>query len=77
VPTDPNVLYDLRPQILAAAILDPAEVAAASEAYFGVDPSKRSLRMIHANLDAAVVGFAVLDDSTKIEFKDAVDQFAL
>jgi type I restriction enzyme R subunit len=74
-PTDPNVLYDLRARIMAAAILDPAEVAAASEAYFGVDPAKRSLRMIHANLDPAVLRFAGLDDTTQIEFKDAVDQF--
>jgi type I restriction enzyme R subunit len=74
-PTDPNVLYDLRARILAAGVLDPAEVAAASEAYFGVDSAKRSLRMIHANLDPAVVRVDGLDDSTRIEFKDAVDQF--
>lgn len=74
-PTDPNVLYDLRARIWVVGLLDPAEVAAASEAYFGVDPFKRSLSVIHANLDPAVVRFAALDAAAQAEFKDAVDQF--
>jgi type I restriction enzyme R subunit len=74
-PTDVNVLYDLRSRILAMGILDPAEVAAAAEAYFGIDPAKRSLKLIHANLDPAVVRFDALDEGQQIEFKNAVDQF--
>jgi type I restriction enzyme R subunit len=74
-PTDPNVLYDLRARIWAVGLLDPAEIAAASEAYFGIDPAKRSLSVIHANLDPAVVRFAALDAAAQAEFKDAVDQF--
>jgi len=74
-PTDANVLYDLRARIWAVGILDPTEVAAASEAYFGIDPDKRSLSVIHANLDPAVVRFDAIDAVQQSEFKDAVDQF--
>lgn len=74
-PTDPNVLYDLKARIWAVGILAPGEVVAASEAYFGVDPVKRSLAVIHANLDPAVVRFAGLEPAVQAEFKDAVDQF--
>ncbi len=74
-PTDPNVLYDLRGRIMDAGILDPAEIVAAAEAYFGVMPEKRNLKVIHANLDPAVLRFGELDSDAQIEFKDAVDQF--
>lgn len=74
-PTDPNVLYDLRARILAAGILDPAEIAKAAEAYFGLDPGKRTLSVIHANLDPAVVRFGELATDAQTRFKDAVDQF--
>ncbi|MGH9155197.1 MAG: type I restriction enzyme subunit R domain-containing protein [Acidimicrobiales bacterium] len=74
-PTDANVLYDLRRRITDAGVLDPAEVAMASEAYFGIEPAKRNLRIIHANLDPAVVRIAELGDDATEAFKDAVDQF--
>ncbi len=74
-PTSPNVLYDLRARIMAAAILDPTEITKAAEAYFGVEPAKRNLKVIHANLDPAVMRFEALDDDMQAEFKDAVDQF--
>lgn len=74
-PTSPNVLYDLRGRIMAAGILDPTEITKAAEAYFGVEPAKRSLKVIHANLDPAVLRFEALDDDEQAEFKDAVDQF--
>jgi type I restriction enzyme R subunit len=74
-PTDANVLYDLRGRIMGAGILDPAEIVAAAEAYFGVEPEKRNLKVIHANLDPAVIRFAELDIDAQGEFKDAVDQF--
>ena len=59
-PTDANVLYDLRVRIMSAGILDPSEIAKAAEAYFGVDPYKRGLKVIHANLDPAVLRFNAL-----------------
>ncbi len=74
-PTSPNVLYDLRGRIMAAGILDPAEITKAAEAYFGVEPAKRNLKVIHANLDPAVLRFQELDADVQGEFKDAVDQF--
>jgi hypothetical protein len=52
--SDANVLYDLRARIMSAGILDPTDITNAAEAYFGVDPEKRSLEVIHANLDPAV-----------------------
>src|SRR5690606_22053441 len=70
-PTSPNVLYDLRGRILAVGILDPVEIAKAAEAYFGVEPAKRSLKVIHANLDPAVLRFEALADDDQGEFKDA------
>ncbi|HEX4901819.1 MAG TPA: type I restriction endonuclease, partial [Acidimicrobiales bacterium] len=60
-PTDVNVLYDLRSRITAVGILDPIEIAKAAEAYFGVSPEKRSLKVIHASLDPAVLRFRDLD----------------
>jgi type I restriction enzyme R subunit len=74
-PTDANVLYDLRRRIMDAGVLDPIEIARASEAYFGIEPAKRNLRIIHANLDPAVVRISGLDDDATVAFKDAVDQF--
>jgi type I restriction enzyme R subunit len=74
-PTNPNVLYDLRTRIWDSGILDPAEVAAASDAYFGADPSKRNLKDIYANLDPAVDRFEALAEGYQLTFKDAVDQF--
>lgn len=74
-PTDANVLYDLRARIMNAGILDPGEITKAAEAYFGVDPDKRSLKVIHANLDPAVLRFNELAEDAQDAFKDAVDQF--
>lgn len=74
-PTDANVLYDLRSRIMDAGILDRSEIARAAEAYFGIAPEKRDLKVIHASLDPAVLRFGNLDADTQVEFKDAVDQF--
>jgi type I restriction enzyme R subunit len=74
-PSDPNVLYDLRRRIDAVAILDPEEVRAASDAYFGTDPSKRALKLIYANVDPAVERFEALDESGQQELRDAAHHF--
>lgn len=74
-PTDPNVLYDLRNRILTVGILDDAEIVAASDAFFGVDPAKRSLKAIYANVDPAVERFNALDDDAQAELRDALDRF--
>lgn len=60
---------------MAAGILEPTEINKAAEAYFGVEPAKRNLKVIHANLDPAVLRFEALEDDLQAEFKDAVDQF--
>lgn len=60
---------------MAAGILDTTDIAKAAEAYFGVSPEKRNLKVIHANLDPAVLRFQGLDAEVQGEFKDAVDQF--
>jgi type I restriction enzyme R subunit len=74
-PTDANVLYDLRSRITAVGIVDPAEVTAASDAFFALDPDKRSLKVIYANVDPAVDRFCGLDDDDQAEFRDALDRF--
>lgn len=74
-PTDANVLYDLRVRIMSAGILNQVEIDKAAEAYFGVSPEKRSLRVIHANLDPAVLRFNELEADAQGAFKDAVDQY--
>lgn len=74
-PTNVNVLYDLRGRMLAIGILDDAEVQAASAAYFAVEPGKRSLKTIYANIDPAVLRYTGLTDDDKVEFRNALDQF--
>ncbi|MGH9022239.1 MAG: type I restriction endonuclease subunit R, partial [Acidimicrobiia bacterium] len=73
--TNPNVLYDLRGRIMGSGILDRAEISAAGEAFFGVDPDKRSLKAIYANVDPAVLRFGALDEGAQGELRDALDQF--
>ena len=51
------------------------EVTAASDAFFGLDPDKRSLKVIYANVDPAVDRFCALDDDAQAEFRDALDRF--
>ena len=74
-PTDPNILYDLRSRIMDTGILDETEIEAASDAFFGLDPTKRSLKAIYANVDPAVERFKALDEDTKAELRDALDRF--
>lgn len=45
------------------------------DAYFTVDPAKRSLKVIYANIDPTLVRFAELDRDAQDEFRDALDQF--
>jgi type I restriction enzyme R subunit len=74
-PTDTNILYDLRTRIMEVDILDDAEIVAASDAFFGVEPDKRSLKAIYAAVDPAVVRYKALDDDQQAEFNDALDRF--
>ncbi len=74
-PTDVNVLYDLAKRIKAVGILEVAEIIAASDAYFGIDPAKRSLNAIYAAVDPAVARFKDLDADDQAEFRDATDRF--
>jgi type I restriction enzyme R subunit len=74
-PTDSNILYDLRTRITDSGILDDAEIVAASDAFFGVDPDKRSLKAIYAAVDPVVDRFKALDDTQQAEFNDALDRF--
>ncbi len=74
-PTDSNVLYDLQARIRDVGILDTAEITAASDAFFGIDPEKRSLKAIYANVDPAVDRFKELDEEIQAEFRDALDRF--
>jgi type I restriction enzyme R subunit len=74
-PTDTNVLYDLKTRIMDVGILIAGEIVAASDAFFGIDPVKRSLKAIYANVDPAVERFKDLDDDAQAEFRDALDRF--
>lgn len=74
-PTNVNVLYDLRGRMLALGILKDEEIQAASDAYFAVDPAKRSLKSIYSNIDPALLRFAELDVNAQAEFWSALDQF--
>ncbi len=73
--TNVNVLYDLRGRMLTLAVLKDDEIQAASDAYFAVDPAKRSLKAIYSNIDPALLRFADLDDDGQAEFRSALDQF--
>jgi type I restriction enzyme R subunit len=73
--TNPNVLYDLQGRMMGVGILDLAEINAASDAFFGIDPDKRSLKALYANVDPAVERFKGLDDADEAEFRDASDRF--
>jgi type I restriction enzyme R subunit len=74
-PTDSNILYDLRTRIMDVGILDNDEIIAASDAFFAVDPDKRSLKAIYAAVDPAVARFKGLDTDAQAELRDALDRF--
>jgi type I restriction enzyme R subunit len=74
-PTNVNVLYDLRGRMIVIGVLKDDEITTASNAYFSIDPAKRSLKAIYASIDPAVIRFANLEEDSQAEFRDALDQF--
>ena len=72
-PTDPNVLYTMEHDLLAAGVLSSAEMAAAVAALLSEDPTQQSV--IYDNLTSAVGRFAQLDDEAADEFRATLNGY--
>jgi type I restriction enzyme R subunit len=67
IPTDPNILYNLRQRIMSAGILHTEEVRLAVEGILSATTKGSSA--LKANTDTAVVRWELLDDESKSDFK--------
>ena len=72
-PTEPNVLYRMEHDLMAAAVLSLVEMDAAVSALLSGDPALQSV--IYGNLDPAVGRFAALDDDAQEEFRGTLEHF--
>ncbi|WP_374457961.1 type I restriction endonuclease subunit R [Nocardioides sp.] len=72
-PTDPNVLYTMEHDLLAAGVLASGEMAAAVAALLSEDPAQQSV--IYANLLPAVGRFAQLDEDAAEAFRATLNHF--
>ncbi|KRE92927.1 restriction endonuclease subunit R [Nocardioides sp. Soil774] len=72
-PTDPNVLYTMEHDLLAAGVLSSAEMAAAVAALLSEDPTQQSV--IYDNLTSAVGRFAQLDEEAADEFRSTLNGY--
>jgi type I restriction enzyme R subunit len=73
-PTDPNILFNLRGRILAADVIDPAEMHTAVEAILRGGTSAQPV--IYANTDPAIERFTTIDDENEQEgFRTALRDY--
>lgn len=75
IPTDPNVLYDLRRRLLVFDVIDPEDARTCALTYFAADPADRSLGLIYASLDPAVERYTNLDEDGQAEFRSLLDDY--
>ena len=66
-PTEPNVLYTMEHDLMAAGVLSMPEMEAAVAALLSEDPAQQSV--IYANLDPAVGRFVALDEEAQEAFR--------
>jgi type I restriction enzyme R subunit len=72
-PTEPNVLYTMEHDLMAARVLSRVEMDAAVGALLSEDPAQQSV--IYANLDPAVGRFAALDEDAAESFRKTLEHF--
>ena len=72
-PTEPNVLYTMEHDLLAAGVLAMPEMEAAVAALLSDDPSQQSV--IYANLGPAVGRFVSLDEEAQESFRGTLQSF--
>ena len=72
-PTDPNVLYTMEHDLMAAHVLSVEEMDAAVAALLSEDKSRQP--EIYGNLDPAVGRFAALEDETQESFRTTLRHF--
>ena len=72
-PTDPNVLYTLEYDLMAAGVLSRSEMDAAVAALLSEDPAVQSV--LYANLRPAVTRFEGLEEDAREEFRGKLRSF--
>lgn len=72
-PTEPNVLYTMEHDLMAAHVLSAVEMDAAVGALLSEDPAQQSV--VYANLDPAVGRFAALEEEAQEAFRGTLQHF--
>lgn len=72
-PTDPNVLYTMEHDLMAAGVLSLDEMTAATTALLSDEPAQQSL--IYANVDPAVGRFVTLSDDGQETFRTGLQHY--
>lgn len=73
-PTDPNVLFNLRTRILAAAVIDPDEMRTLVQALLTTDPKHHET--LYTQTDNAVVRYSKIEDpEDREDFRTALRDF--
>lgn len=72
-PTEPNVLYAMEHDLMAAGVLSMPEMEAAVAALLSEDPGQQSV--LYANLTPAAGRFAVLPEEPREEFRGTLQGF--
>jgi len=72
-PTEPNVLYALEHDLMAAGVLSMPEMEAAVAALLSEDPVQQSV--LYANLTPAVGRFTLLDEEVQETFRSTLQSF--
>lgn len=72
-PTEPNVLYSMEHDLLAAHVLSRVEMDAAVTALLSEDPAQQSV--IYSNLEPAAGRFAALDEEAQDAFRRTLEHF--
>lgn len=72
-PTDPNVLYTMEHDLMAAGVLAIDEMTASTAALLSDDPAQQP--QIYANLLPALRRFGLLDEDPQIEFRAKLTQY--
>lgn len=72
-PTEPNVLYTMEHDLMAAHVLSCEEMVAAVTALLSGDPAQQSL--IYSNLEPAAGRFGALDEESQDTFRRTLEHF--
>lgn len=72
-PTEPNVLYTMEHDLMAARVLSAEEMDAAVGALLSDDPALQSV--IYSNIDPAIGRFVALDEDAQEQFRRTLENF--